>query len=269
MKKILFSGALLASSLLFSQINLEKTFPDNQRISAYTNDTDMFYIGSINRNNVLYLYNSDFSVRKVINVPVPDGYEINYFTYNTTEREIISITKHIFNTDDKYEFIINAYKYDTENRPHYILLIINEDGEILKQFNEDGSSSFNYEINLFNDPIQKQNKIVVNKSIKIDNNTSKEWSEVYALPTTSLAIQELEAIKSSLQAFPNPAQSTLTIVNPKNGINNVEIYDISGRLILKKEFNPYENKISIDVQDLSNGNYIYKIGNSSAKFIKK
>lgn len=271
MKKILLTGVLLASSISFSQITLENTFPDNQYISAYSNDTDMFYIGSIYETNTIYLYNSDFSLRKTINAPLPNGYNINnHFTYNTTEREAIFVTKNIFNNDDKYEFIIDASKYDdTKNRSHYILLIINEDGELLKNFNDDGSSSYDYEINIFNDPITKQNKLVVNKSKYIDGNTTKEWSEVYKLPTTSLAIQELEAIKSNLQAFPNPAQTTLNIINPKNGTNNVEIYDITGRLILKKDFNSNENKISVDVQSLSNGNYIYKIGNSSAKFIKK
>lgn len=271
MKKILLTGVLLASSISFAQITLENTFPDNQYISTYTNDNDMFYVGSIfntKNNNILYLYNSDFSVRKVINVPVPNGYKINYFTYNTTGKEVIFITKHIFNTDDKYEFIINVV---SENNDIYrgMLLLVNEDGLLLKNFNEDGSSSFDYNTFLFNDPITKQNKLVINKSINTDSNTRKEWSEVYKLPTTSLAIQELEVIKSSLQAFPNPAQTTLNIVNPKNGTNNVEIYDITGRLILKKDFNSNENKISVDVQTLSNGNYIYKIGNSSAKFIKK
>ncbi len=35
MKKILFSGALLASSLLFSQINLEKTFSITKKLLQF------------------------------------------------------------------------------------------------------------------------------------------------------------------------------------------------------------------------------------------
>lgn len=254
MKKILFSGALLASSLLFSQINLEKTFSNNEKVTAISNNNDIAYISST-KDNKLVLYNADYSIKKIINVDMPADYSLR-FIYNTTDTWY-SVSKQIFNSDDNYEFVV-----EIRNNQQYKTLIIDENGKVLKDFHPNYS---NFIQSVYYDKKSNKNKLIVDFTT---SNFTENYQEVYVLPTSSLSIEEVKT-NSNLQAFPNPAQSTLTIVNPKNGTNNVEIYDISGRLILKKEFNPYENKISIDVQDLSNGNYIYKIGNSSAKFIKK
>ncbi len=85
--------------------------------------------------------------------------------------------------------------------------------------------------------------------------------------TTSLAIEEIKS-QNKLSAFPIPANKTLNIINPQNGANKIQIYDTSGKLILNKMFTSYDNKIALDVEYLPKGNYIYKIGNLSSKFIK-
>ncbi|GEM_PF-1154406 len=76
------------------------------------------------------------------------------------------------------------------------------------------------------------------------------------------------ASKQKIKAFPIPTNKTLNIINPQNGANKIEIYDMSGKLILNKIFNSSDNKISIDVENIPKGNYIYKIGDLSSKFIK-
>ena len=71
--------------------------------------------------------------------------------------------------------------------------------------------------------------------------------------------------------YPNPTSNSIT-VNAKNTIEKIEIYDVLGRVM------KFENKINalektIDVANLSNGNYIIKIEidgkMSSKKFIKQ
>ena len=91
--------------------------------------------------------------------------------------------------------------------------------------------------------------------------------EVYQLPTSSLSSKEIQT-KGKLSAFPVPANKTLNIINPNNGTNVVEIYDASGKLFINKSFPKNENRISVDVENLTKGAYTYKIGNQSAKFIK-
>ncbi|TGN27840.1 T9SS type A sorting domain-containing protein [Empedobacter tilapiae] len=256
MKKFLFSGALLASTISFAQITLEKTFSKDEKVHVISNNKDISYV-SATKDNKLVLYNSDYSIIKIINVDIPSGYTLHF--YYDSHESWFTVSKHIFNTDNNYEFVI-----EIRNNGINKTLIIDENGKVLKDFSPNETDS-NYELTVFHDEKSNKNKLIIDVTT---NNFTDTYQQVYVLPTSSLSIEEVKE-NSKLQAFPNPAQSTLNIVNPKNGANNVEIYDITGRLILKKDFNSNESNISVDVQDLSNGNYIYKIGNSSAKFIKK
>lgn len=74
--------------------------------------------------------------------------------------------------------------------------------------------------------------------------------------------------KQKVQAYPNPTNKILNIINLQNGTNKIEVYDTTGKLILNKMFNSSDNKISVDVEHLPKGNYIFKIGDLSSKFIK-
>ena len=91
--------------------------------------------------------------------------------------------------------------------------------------------------------------------------------DVYSLPTSGLGSKELIK-KTRLTAFPIPTNKSLNIINPRNGSNTVEIFDASGKLLINKIFDNSENRISIDVEHLSKGTFVYKIGNLSSKFIK-
>lgn len=74
--------------------------------------------------------------------------------------------------------------------------------------------------------------------------------------------------KNKLNIFPIPTNKILYVINPKNGGNKIEIYDTSGNLVLNKKISDSENKISLDVENLPKGIYIYKVGDLSTKFIK-
>lgn len=75
--------------------------------------------------------------------------------------------------------------------------------------------------------------------------------------------------KNVLSAFPIPASKTLTIVNPRNGANKIEVFDTIGKLVLNKTFTNSEDKISLNIENLPRGTYIYRVGEHSSKFIKK
>jgi len=136
------------------------------------------------------------------------------------------------------------------------LQIINEDGIVIKNFD---NQYYDYDIELFTDKTVNKNKLVL-------LNTA-DASEVYTLPSSSLASKEIEYQKK-LSAFPIPTNKTLNIFNPGNGANKVEVYDVSGKMVVSKSFNINENRISVKVENLPKGNYIYKIGNLTSKFIK-
>lgn len=75
-------------------------------------------------------------------------------------------------------------------------------------------------------------------------------------------------VKNKLSAFPIPSKDIINILNPKNGAAKVEIFDMSGKLLIDQHFGQTENYIAVPIEKLFKGNYMYKIGNQSSKFIK-
>ncbi|KMQ67284.1 hypothetical protein ACM39_14120 [Chryseobacterium sp. FH2] len=108
------------------------------------------------------------------------------------------------------------------------------------------------------------------------------WTSLFALTGTAalnglafsiegqsavLGTTEVFSSIKEISIFPNPTTDYL-IINSKNKINNVEIFDSSGRKV-----NTVLNNDKVDVSQLQSGNYIINIetkkGIVSEKFIKK
>jgi len=266
MKKTLLSLVIFAANFVFGQITLDHSFPEGAYFRSYAAQDDIFYLTYESGGNKLTLYNSDFSVRKIVNIPLPPNYGEIWLGGNYYEGSSYSISKHIFNTDDKYEFMISTLYYDSVNQKSYKkLLLINEDGQLLKDFTPNaGTINFNDNYFVFHDFTTNKNKL------HIENYVSGPFayqSDIYSLPTSELTTKEIESQKK-LSAFPIPTNKTLNIFNPQNGANKIEVYDATGKLVVSKSFGLNENRISLDVENLPKGSYAYKIGNLSSKFIK-
>ena len=72
-----------------------------------------------------------------------------------------------------------------------------------------------------------------------------------------------ETTLSNVSVYPNPIQNELTI-SGENGL--IEIYDISGKLLISKE---HFNYSILNVADLKSGSYILKLTNESGSMIQK
>lgn len=83
---------------------------------------------------------------------------------------------------------------------------------------------------------------------------SDEFSAVY----TSI----LESDFSDVKIYPNPANDFVTIENV-NGITNIQIHDLSGKLVLDKQNNLNGNN-RLDVSDLQTGVYLVSVVNEDA-----
>ena len=70
---------------------------------------------------------------------------------------------------------------------------------------------------------------------------------------------------SSIVLYPNP---TKTMLNIENVTENVQIFDITGRVVMSATNNG-ETLLQINVSNLSKGMYFVKIGNHTTKFIKE
>ncbi|WET47839.1 T9SS type A sorting domain-containing protein [Chryseobacterium indologenes] len=153
-----------------------------------------------------------------------------------------------------------------DTQTYYKLLLINEDGTLIKDFHTDPNTLYGEEFHVFHDATTNTNKLTVYSGTTF-NNSGTPLTEVYALPTTVLAAKEIQA-ESKLSAFPIPTNKTLNVMNPGNGANKIEIFDVTGKLVANKSFSASEGKISIDVENLPKGAYIYKIGDWSSKIMK-
>lgn len=252
MKKFLLTIAIVAANFLFGQIILEHSFDLDEAVLNYSDSQDLKYVSL--KDSKITIYNSDYSVYKTFNIQIPAGYTRIYLS--SYDDFPFNVSKHVFNNDDNLEFFV----FLDGNYPSQKVMIFNEDGNIIKDFN----GNYSYElVTIFHDSTQNKNKLKMGRN---DDN-SKISFDIYSLPTSELSTKEIQS-KNKLSAFPIPASKTLNIINPKNGANRIVVYDTSGKLVLNKSFANLENKISVDVESLPKGIYIYKIGDLSSKFIK-
>lgn len=258
MRKVFFSTAIIITSFAFGQITLEHTFPVNERVYAFAKGTEMIYVSQVG--NQLKIYNSSFALTKVVNVPVPANYQLSF--WYDSEEESYSISKHIFNTDDLFEFVVTASNNSgpTSQRK---LMVINENGALIKDFHP--ASTYGEEWELFHDSTTNTNKIII--ETWNGGNSQTPFNEVYGLPSSALTLKEIQGNKS-LSAFPIPTNKILNILNPQNSAKNVQIYDASGKLVASKSFGISDSKIEVNVESLPKGVYIYRVGDLSSKFIK-
>jgi len=97
---------------------------------------------------------------------------------------------------------------------------------------------------------------------KVDN---IKISAVNTLPT--LNIIDLDSLKFNL--FPNPVRYIVNITNSENiFVNQVKIYDLSGKLINTQNFNN-EAEIQLNVENLTSGIYMLHLQTDQGIAIKK
>jgi hypothetical protein len=102
------------------------------------------------------------------------------------------------------------------------------------------------------------------------------WRTTQFLSTENNAGPSAEQFQTKLKAYPNPTRdnTNLTFELANSGKVLVQVYSITGRLVLSKEefMNDGKQDISLDSSDLPNGTYIVKLSSGkqtdTAKFIK-
>ena len=258
MKHLLLSVAtILITNFAFGQLTLEHSFPSNQGVRVYNDGTTIYYFVSIydssEYRNTIHIYNSDYSLYRTITFPWDTSFDSGISFFGD-----YGISKFVFNTNNNFEFIVHTYSNITQQTKYFI---IDEDGIIIKDLSNYYVGS-DY-IDIFHDYLNNVNKIRLTRK----DSSIGGIAEIYLLPTTVLSTVDIQN-ENELSAFPIPANKILNVIKPKNGTNKIEVFDMSGKLMLNKIFENTENSISLDVEFLQKGIYIYKVGEFSAKFIK-
>lgn len=247
MKKNLFSLLLstIITSYAFGQITLEKTY-SSENLQVYTNSTETFYYSVGQNLSTIKIYNADYTLKKQFTLASP----VNISSYDN-----FILSKNIFNTDNLLEIVTTSGNY-----PNYSIKIYNEDGILVKDFGTGYQFEDEFDFHVYYDSNSNKNKLRLFKS-------SSNSTEIYNLSTNSLTTKEITD-KNKLTAFPIPTNKILNIVNPNNGNNSLQVYDENGKIVINKLFTNSEKTISLDVEFLPKGIYIYKIGNINSKFLK-
>ncbi len=259
MKKIIFGiiATISISNLSFGQATLEHSYQTRKfqadETNAFRTDNGLNYYTLDNSTGTLLIYNDSHSLIKTVNIPIPSGYVLNY---------LYLITDKLFNTDPLTEFII-SFRDDNFDSP-YIFTLINENGTILQQF---GNKIKAYVIKGNTDSF---------KLITVSNPPSSSPGEnydydVYSLPGTILNVLQNESPENSFFGFPNPTENKITIINNLgNGEHGIlEVFDENGKKVIEKNVVGKNGEISLDVTELSNGIYLYKLNGQTNRFIKK
>jgi len=77
-----------------------------------------------------------------------------------------------------------------------------------------------------------------------------------------------ETVLLDLSIFPNPASMSLSISTSQNfsPTTQIQLFDLSGRLILSEQIQSRSNKITIDVQDLASGIYTCIVSDKDQRY---
>ncbi len=158
-------------------------------------------------------------------------------------------TDKLFNSDPLIEFLLTIRTGNVD-----IIILVNEDGVLLQNF---GNRFFSKIFKYGNDY----------KLVLSDQSYPLQNVDVYRLPGST---DEQNLVEKGTFMFPNPSNSTITIVNALNDGENgrVEIFNLNGEKLFERNVTGTSTGLIVDVSNLSSGVYIYKINGKSKKFIK-
>ncbi|MDY3521962.1 T9SS type A sorting domain-containing protein [Riemerella anatipestifer] len=266
MKKTLFSIVIFTTNFMFGQLNIFENFDGSLNLPVgFTGNT-----GGIEDNTEYACSGNNALFMSAVYIPY-------FVTYRSSNNIVID-------KDIELKFNYNylkPYSRGLDLEVSYKLLYPNgspyyEDtlpSVIISHYPPNKNTTCNDYIVT----IPKSKIKVANSSIKItfkllsSQNTTwytYMWIDNFSLSqSSSLGLEEIQP-KYKLFSYPNPTSKILNIINPKDGTNKVEIYDMFGNLILNKIFISSEDKISVDIESFPKGTYICKIGKLSSKFIK-
>jgi Secretion system C-terminal sorting domain len=98
--------------------------------------------------------------------------------------------------------------------------------------------------------------------------------DVQGKETTSkvVSVNFSDKLNNKIQIYPNPSHSDLQVelISDEEATKPVQVFDLAGRMISSKNavLTKGLNNISIDVNALSSGTYLVKLGNEMTRFVK-
>ena len=248
MKKI-FVGSffVLLAFALNAQVSLDYTYNYSATVVEFETLGYKYYLMDV-PNAQCRIYNTDHSLYKSINCPVPSGCYLF---------DVKFLSESLFDTDSGIELLYSWYKYNsTSDYYKYDSKIMNEDGSQIVLI--DGAL-YNY-INKTGEETYKLFSYCYDFSVFPE----VVWTNIYSLPGTPAvnAVTFDNSSKLDLNAFPNPASSTLKInyslpENVRKGV--LRLFDNSGSSVNEFVIDHFSDHLDLDVSQLASGVYFYYV----------
>ncbi len=243
---------LLIIAMLFSyqaakgQIILEHSYPGSAGLTQLSVSGYRYFTMDV-YNNHRKMYNTDHSVWKIVNLPVPAG----MYLY-----DIRHVSENLFNTDNKVELVYTYYNYDTTLLYFtYYSKVIDEDGVELLTI---PGASYS-EVRSAGTTGTKMLAYVYDYSTY----PSTMQTMVYALPGNIPSVgRDAEGGLANLKAYPNPARSTITMpYELPDGITTgaIQVMNSLGVTVKVYKVDRSFMDIRIPVEDLPKGVYYYQL----------
>ncbi|OOV16150.1 T9SS type A sorting domain-containing protein [Flavobacterium sp. LM4] len=257
MRKIILGliATVSISNLSFGQATLEHSYTSNYKFkdlpNAFKTETGLNYY-TVEGTNIMKIYNSSHNLTNTLSIPLDNNYRLH---------GIIGASDKLFNTNSTIEFLVFTYNtidYD------YKLVLIDQNGVVLQNFGECYDA---YIIKGLSDDF----KLVTTNRINTNGGDNSIY-KIYSLPGTTLGTVSVNRESNLFIGYPNPTENNITITNNlENGKNGtLEVFDINGKKVLNKNVIGEENgEINLNVTELSNGIYTYKLNGQTNRFIKK
>lgn len=161
--------------------------------------------------------------------------------------------RHIVNTDDKIELIVNLRLIDNS----YHSYVINEDGDIIYDLNS---------VEILRNTLHK-----VGNQLRVLGASNPYETAVYALggnynPSTMVTYTQPGSFPNP---YPNPSRNTITIpyTLPSGETSQLRVFNMNGQLLETFNIGSDFDKIQINVSNYPKGTYIYTYNNVTKKFV--
>jgi len=252
---------MLLSISLFanSQVVQEKSYEGSAAVAQLETEGYKFVVTDA-INDKCVLYNTDHSLWKFIDVPVPENNFIADISY---------VSQHLFNDDDDIEFLVVYAKYITSGEfsyYEYTTSIVGESGDTILVV-DGGGYAFIQEID---DDDAKLFVYVYDFS----SSSLPVSTEVFDIPGHPMSIQEgnNSEYKSVGNPFPNPAGSYINIpysLDESDETGLLIINDVSGKEVRRYQIGQKFDNIKVLTSGLPGGVYFYRVGGEHTKSVAK
>jgi hypothetical protein len=95
---------------------------------------------------------------------------------------------------------------------------------------------------------------------------SKIWVDNFVYPASTVGVKETSVTEINAIAYPNPANTTFYVNTESTDAKNLEIIDLTGKVLERFSFN--DGKVKADVSKYHTGIYLYSVTGTNGQRLK-